>query len=155
MSSDWGKDVSLLMRGAVWNWSTEKYKAYIRLINNLYNYSIFEIGSWPIKPFKVGDEKTLLLAKKAVFNYIENNSTKESRRLVMTKAKKLIDIMETDKKAVSYKVEVLAKGETRYSSNALRFATEEAAKKYAEDLMDRWFAVEEYKITPTDEPVNR
>ena len=72
----------------------------------------------------------------------------------MTKAKKLIDIMEADK-VVSYKVEVLAKGETRYSSNALRFATEEAAKKYAEDLMDRWFAVEEYKITPTDEPVNR
>jgi len=75
MSNDWKKDISLLMRNAVWNWSTEKYKAYVTLINDLYNYKIFKVGDYPIKPVKVGDAKTLPLAKKEVFKYIEDNSS--------------------------------------------------------------------------------
>ena len=87
MSNDWKKDLSLIMRNAIWNWSTEKYKAYVTLINDLYNYKIFKVGEWPIKPLEVGDEKTLPLAKKAVFKYIEDHSTGES----MSKAREFLE----------------------------------------------------------------
>jgi len=55
----------------------------------------------------------------------------------------------------SYKVEVLATGEKNYSGNGLRFATNEKAVEYAEDLMGRWFAVEKYRVLESEEPVNR
>src|SRR5215472_1149589 len=46
-----------------------------------------------------------------------------------------------DMAATSYKVEVIADSSGQWCSNALRFATEEEAKVYGDDLFMRWTAV--------------
>jgi len=53
----------------------------------------------------------------------------------------------------SFKVEISDGSD--FNSNALRFATEEEAKAYADDLMSRWMAAKESRVVPSDEPVNR
>ena len=53
----------------------------------------------------------------------------------------------------SYKVEVLARGESAYCSNALRFATDEEANRYGYDLSGRWLAVKDWRIAATNDPV--
>lgn len=54
----------------------------------------------------------------------------------------------------SYKVEVLTYGETKWASNALRFATEEEAKAAALDLAGRWTMLQEWRIASSMDPVN-
>ena len=58
-------------------------------------------------------------------------------------------------KDTSYKVEVLAVGETNYASNGLRFSTPEKAKEYGENLLDRWSGAKEFKVTETSDPITR
>ena len=41
-----------------------------------------------------------------------------------------------------------------YARNALVFATEEEAKRYASDLMSRWFGCRDTRLIEVDEPVN-
>ena len=55
---------------------------------------------------------------------------------------------------MSYKVEVLAVGEKNYTSNGLRFATDEEAQKYGADLSWRWFAVKDWRVVESPDPVN-
>lgn len=57
--------------------------------------------------------------------------------------------------ATSFKVGVLANGDTKPAYNGLRFATREAAEAYAVDLACRWTAVRDWIIEPSDDPVNR
>jgi len=57
--------------------------------------------------------------------------------------------------ATSYKVEVIADASGKWCGNALRFATREQAETEAADLMARWFAVREWRVVESDEPVNR
>lgn len=54
---------------------------------------------------------------------------------------------------MSYKVEVKTPGDRTWTSNGLRFATEDAARKYGTDLNWRWTAVEAWQVTPSDDPV--
>lgn len=55
----------------------------------------------------------------------------------------------------SYLILVLAAGETTYASNGLRFATREAAERYAVDLACRWTQVREWEIAPSNDQPNR
>ena len=52
----------------------------------------------------------------------------------------------------SYKPEVFVQGE--WSTNSLRFATEEEAAAYASDLYMRWTLTEKHRAVPSDDPVN-
>ena len=54
---------------------------------------------------------------------------------------------------MSFKPEVIADSSGNWSSNALRFATEEEAKIYADDLMMRWTAVQDTRVVDVDESV--
>jgi len=54
----------------------------------------------------------------------------------------------------SYKMEVLCVGETKWATNALRFATEEEAELAGRELAGRWFAVSEWRAAESDEEVN-
>lgn len=63
-------------------------------------------------------------------------------------------IVDLTKEPTSYKVEVKTFGETRWASNAVRFATEAEAEAAAVDLAGRWTMVEHYRATPSDDPVN-
>ena len=58
---------------------------------------------------------------------------------------------------MSFKAEVNTAGDPpdAYTSNGLRFASEEEGKIYARDLMMRWTAVRDFRVVPSDEPVNR
>lgn len=53
----------------------------------------------------------------------------------------------------SWAPEVQVEG-TKWSRNALRFATKEEAEANARDLMMRWFAVRDSQASPATEPVN-
>lgn len=56
--------------------------------------------------------------------------------------------------AVSFKVEVTTSGDKGvYSSNALRFATREAAEKYGANLFMRWTAVKEWRVVESADAV--
>lgn len=59
-----------------------------------------------------------------------------------------------DGRIMSYKVEVIADDSGEWVSNALRFPTEEKAKKYAKDLFSRWTSVREWRVVPVDDPTN-
>ena len=54
---------------------------------------------------------------------------------------------------MSFKPEVIADSSGKWISNALRFATEEEAKIYVDDLMRRWTAVRDTRVVEVDEPV--
>jgi hypothetical protein len=56
---------------------------------------------------------------------------------------------------MSFKVVVRVTGESKFCGNGLRFATEQEAKTYGNDLSSRWFAVEEWKVEPSEDEVNR
>lgn len=56
---------------------------------------------------------------------------------------------------MSYKVEVKTPGDTTWTSNRLRFATHEQATDYGLDLAYRWTAVTEWRVEPSEDPVNR
>jgi hypothetical protein len=53
---------------------------------------------------------------------------------------------------VSFRVDVLASGETRWASNARRFETEDEGREYARDLWRRWLAVKAARVVPADTP---
>lgn len=58
-----------------------------------------------------------------------------------------------DAAARSYKVGVKTPSDTDWVYNALRFRTEEEARRYGADLYARWTAVKEYEVhTSDDEP---
>jgi hypothetical protein len=54
---------------------------------------------------------------------------------------------------MSYKAEVQADSTGKWYSNALRFATEEAAQDYVCALACRWTAVIDTRVTECDDPV--
>ena len=53
---------------------------------------------------------------------------------------------------MSFKPEVMVEG--KWSQNGLAFATKEEAEESARSLMDRWFAVNDYRAVESDQPVN-
>lgn len=53
----------------------------------------------------------------------------------------------------SWKPEVKL-GDDEWGDNALRFATEKEAKEAGRELMSRWMVVQDYRATPTADPVN-
>jgi hypothetical protein len=55
---------------------------------------------------------------------------------------------------MSFKVEVLAYGEKKYCSNALRFGTKGEAEKSGESLFQRWFAVDKWRVVESDDEAN-
>jgi hypothetical protein len=55
---------------------------------------------------------------------------------------------------MSWKPEVIADNSGKWYGNALRFATKDEAEADAKDLMNRWFAVREYRATESTDPVN-
>jgi hypothetical protein len=54
----------------------------------------------------------------------------------------------------SYKVDVLAHGETKFVSNGIRLATKEEAQSYGDDLAGRWTMVREWNVVESEDPVN-
>jgi hypothetical protein len=50
------------------------------------------------------------------------------------------------------RVEVLARGERRWATNALEFDTPEEATTFARDLYSRWVQVEKLRIVPVSRP---
>jgi hypothetical protein len=55
---------------------------------------------------------------------------------------------------MSFKPEVIADNSGKFCGNAMAFATEEEARKWAADLSMRWTAVRDYRVVPSDESVN-
>ena len=55
---------------------------------------------------------------------------------------------------MSFKIQVQTDSTGKWYDNAVRFETEAEAGDYAADLMDRWFAVREYRTTGSAEAVN-
>ncbi len=55
----------------------------------------------------------------------------------------------------SYKVMILAHGETEWVANGLRFATEAEAEAYAVDLAGRWTMVKEWRVEESTDGVNK
>lgn len=53
----------------------------------------------------------------------------------------------------SWKAEVQTTGDSGWSTNALRFATEDEARLYALDLSWRWTRVTDYRATECDDVV--
>lgn len=60
--------------------------------------------------------------------------------------------MTTDVK--SWRPEVIADSSGQWTPNGMRFATEDEAWRYANDLRARWILVRECRAAPSDEPVN-
>lgn len=54
----------------------------------------------------------------------------------------------------SWKAEVVADHTGEYVGNALRFATAQEAREYAQDLQSRWIAVQRFRVVDADERVN-
>lgn len=54
---------------------------------------------------------------------------------------------------MSWKPEVRTGKDPKWYGNALRFATEDEARRSAEDLMSRWLLVVECRATECDDPV--
>lgn len=61
---------------------------------------------------------------------------------------------QTTAQAQSYAVAVIADASGEWCRNTLRFATSEEAEEYAKDLEWRWTSVREYRVEPTQDPVN-
>lgn len=55
---------------------------------------------------------------------------------------------------MSFKAEVIADSSGQWSGNGVRLATEEEAKGYAQNMADRWTLVTEWRVVPSDDPVN-
>jgi hypothetical protein len=53
---------------------------------------------------------------------------------------------------MSYKTEVYA--DNSWSTNNLRFATEQEAVEYGKELLSRWYVPTDSRATPCDDPVN-
>lgn len=55
---------------------------------------------------------------------------------------------------MSFAAEVIADSTGQWSGNLLRFATEEEAKHYVADLMQRWTLVTDTRVVPSDADIN-
>lgn len=55
---------------------------------------------------------------------------------------------------MSYAAEVIADDSGTWAGNALRFATEAEAERYASDLYGRWMLVREKRVVTSEDPVN-
>ena len=55
---------------------------------------------------------------------------------------------------MSYKVEVLTRGESIWTSNALRFTTFDEADASGGELASRWFAITSWRVAESDDAVN-
>jgi hypothetical protein len=55
---------------------------------------------------------------------------------------------------MSWKPEVIADASGTWAGNGLRFATKEEAEGNVRNLMMRWFAVREWRVVESDDPVN-
>lgn len=53
----------------------------------------------------------------------------------------------------SYKPEVIADNSGHWSSNSLRFASEQEAQEYVDDLARRWTLVTGTRVSPSTDPV--
>lgn len=51
-----------------------------------------------------------------------------------------------------FRVDVQGVGETIWTSNALRFETEEDAERYARDLFARWMGMQAWRVVPESTP---
>jgi hypothetical protein len=63
--------------------------------------------------------------------------------------------LEISPDAPSFRVEVLAYGETKFVSNAQRFSTIDGASEYAIDLTCRWAGVKAWRIVDCFDEPNR
>ena len=54
---------------------------------------------------------------------------------------------------MSYKVEALVAGEGEFISNALRYPDQEMAEQEGRSLASRWFAVKDWRVVESDDPV--
>jgi len=54
----------------------------------------------------------------------------------------------------SWKCEVKTSGDSDWSTNGVRFATEHEAREYADDLVNRWLAVREWRVVRDGMSVN-
>lgn len=54
---------------------------------------------------------------------------------------------------VSYKPEVIADSSGKWTSNAVRFASETEAQIYVVDLSMRWTSVRDTRVVESDDPV--
>lgn len=50
----------------------------------------------------------------------------------------------------SWKVEVIADSSGKWCGNAVRYASEEAAKAGGQDLANRWLLVRDWRVVPSD-----
>lgn len=55
---------------------------------------------------------------------------------------------------MSFKAEVKTRTDINWVSNALRFSSREQAEAYAKNLMQRWTAVTEWRITESTDEAN-
>ena len=55
---------------------------------------------------------------------------------------------------MSFKPQVQTNKDPNFYGNNLAFATREEAERSAKDLMSRWFAVNEWRVVESDQPVN-
>jgi hypothetical protein len=55
---------------------------------------------------------------------------------------------------MSYKVEVLAIGESTWTSNGLRFAKWTEANASGCELLGRWFGAKDFRVVESPDPVN-
>lgn len=60
----------------------------------------------------------------------------------------------TMKTNLSYKVEVIADNSGKWCSNGQRYATEAEALVKGKSLADRWMAVREMRVVPSEDMIN-
>jgi hypothetical protein len=66
----------------------------------------------------------------------------------------VVDLTTSNVVMASWKVEVKTYGENKWSSNGLRFATEDEAKEAAKDLAARWTMLEHWRTERSFDAVN-
>ena len=54
----------------------------------------------------------------------------------------------------AFKVEVIADDSGEWIGNELRFDTREGAEADARDIKERWYAVREWRVVKSEDPVN-
>jgi hypothetical protein len=54
----------------------------------------------------------------------------------------------------SYAAEVMVAGESKWTGNAVRFATKAEAQAYVQDLAFRWTAVNDTRVVESEDAVN-
>jgi hypothetical protein len=55
---------------------------------------------------------------------------------------------------MSFKPEILAIGEAKWTGNGMAFATKAEVKAYLRDLKSRWSSVNHYRVVGSRDPIN-